>query len=383
MTGTPRLLFHVQHLLGIGHLRRAALISRALAGSGFAVTVAQGGMPSDLFDFGAADIVQLPPLRSIDDRFGGLVQADGAPLDDAGRAVRCEALLALFARVKPDVVLLESFPFGRRQLRFELVPLLERIEAIRPRPAVAVSVRDILQARKPERVAETCALVLRHVDRVLVHGDTALVPLDASFPRTAEIAHLVRYTGYVAPEPPARAERRRVVVSAGGGAVGADLLRAALAARPLTGLADAPWTLIAGPHLPPEALAALGEAAGGGVTLLPSVADLPGELAGAIVSVSQAGYNTLMDVAVSETPAVVVPFAGAGETEQPMRAARLAERGHVEVVDEAAPTPVTLAAAIDRAAGRTGRWPRIALDGAAETARLLRALHDERTAADG
>ena len=79
MTEAPRLLFHVQHLLGIGHLRRAALIADAMARSGFAVTVAQGGMPSDLFDFGAAKIAQLPPLRAIDDRFG-LGDAAGRPL---------------------------------------------------------------------------------------------------------------------------------------------------------------------------------------------------------------------------------------------------------------------------------------------------------------
>ena len=40
---TRRVLFHVQHLLGIGHLRRAAALAKACAGHGLEVTVASGG----------------------------------------------------------------------------------------------------------------------------------------------------------------------------------------------------------------------------------------------------------------------------------------------------------------------------------------------------
>ena len=380
MTEAPRLLFHVQHLLGIGHLRRAALIADALARAGFAVTVAQGGVASDLFDFGAAQAVQLPPLRGIDDRFG-LGDAAGRPLDEAGKAARRDALLALYHRLRPDVVLLESFPFGRRQLRFELLPLLERIEATRPRPKVAVSIRDILQGRKPERERETVAVVRAHVDRVLVHADPALVTLGESFGPAAAIAGRVRYTGYVAPPRPQPRERTSVVVSAGGGAVGGALLRDALAARARTRLAGRPWILIAGPNLPEGDLATLSAAAGDGVRILRSVPDLAAVLAGAIVSVSQAGYNTLMDIAVSETPAVLVPFAGAAETEQPMRAARL-DGFPVAVVTEAALNPAALATAIDHVSTLSGRWPSIALEGAATSARLLHALVDGKDGGD-
>ena len=42
MTGA-RVFFYVQHLLGIGHLRRAATIARALTGAGLDVTVVSGG----------------------------------------------------------------------------------------------------------------------------------------------------------------------------------------------------------------------------------------------------------------------------------------------------------------------------------------------------
>ena len=68
-----------------------------------------------------------------------------------------------------------------------------------------------------------------------------------------------------------------------------------------------------------------------------------------MVSVSQAGYNTVMETLQAGARAVLVPFAAGTEEEQTIRAQLLAERGLVHVVEENALTPATLAAAIDRA----------------------------------
>ena len=62
----PRVLFYVQHLLGIGHLKRAALICRALAAAGLDTTLVSGGMPVPGLDIGGARLHQLPPLRKIE-----------------------------------------------------------------------------------------------------------------------------------------------------------------------------------------------------------------------------------------------------------------------------------------------------------------------------
>jgi predicted glycosyltransferase len=71
--------------------------------------------------------------------------------------------------------------------------------------------------------------------------------------------------------------------------------------------------------------------------------------------------------------AVVVPFAGGTESEQALRATLLAERGLLQVVEEAALTPATLAAAIDRAAARPRPAPgAVDLGGARRSAELLR-----------
>jgi predicted glycosyltransferase len=70
------------------------------------------------------------------------------------------------------------------------------------------------------------------------------------------------------------------------------------------------------------------------------------------LSISQAGYNTVLEVLAAGIPAVVVPFAAGAETEQSLRAGLLAERGALTLVEEATLTPASLAAAIATALAR-------------------------------
>ena len=372
----PRVMVYVQHLLGIGHQMRAAAIIRAMQATGLDVACVTGGEAGGMPDLGGARLVQLPPVRAADATFSRLVDAQGREIDDAWRESRREALLAAFREIDPRVLLIESFPFGRWQFRFELMPLLE---AARARgTAVASSVRDILvEKNKPGRQEKIVAILRNHFDAVLVHGDESLVPFGATFGGAGNIADLIRYTGYVAPRAPDGAPdgpgKGEVVVAAGGGAVGGVLLQTALAARPLTGMAEAPWRLITGPNLPPEDRVKLAEIQG--VTVETLRRDYREVLGRAALSVSQAGYNTVMDILVTGVRAVLVPFAAEGETEQALRARLLAERGRVRVVDEATLTPETLAAAVDEALSRPAPLLEgLALGGAGETARIVREL---------
>ena len=170
------------------------------------------------------------------------------------------------------------------------------------------------------------------------------------------------------PLPPPDEDAFDVVVSVGGGAVGARLLAAALAARPLTRMAAARWLVLAGPNaadLPssPEA--------GAGVTIRTFVPDLAARLARARVSISQAGYNTVADLVAARCRAVLVPYAAGGETEQPRRAALLEARGLAVVVDEAALGPAALARAVDRALDMPPPEADLSLDGAAFTRSIV------------
>lgn len=367
-----KVMFYVQHLLGIGHVVRAVRIARALAEGGFDVALVCGGPPIAGLEAGGARLVQLPPVSAAPGGFSELVDASGVPLTDTGKAARCAALLGHFDQIAPDILLIEAFPFGRRQMRFELLPLLERASAAHPRPLIATSVRDILQQeRRPGRAEGYARLVEQYFDLVLVHGDPALAPFGASFLLAGRIADKIRYTGMVGPgQMRAATERHDVIVSAGGGAVGEGVIRAALAARPLSRMAAASWLVVTGPNVSEALAAELASVSGPGITLARFLPDLPARLAAARLSISQAGYNTVADILNARCASVLVPFSAGGETEQAQRAALMQARGLAAVAGEDGLDGAAMARAMDAAMAMTARGG-VGLDGAAMTARIL------------
>jgi predicted glycosyltransferase len=353
-----RILFHVQHLLGIGHLRRAATLARHFAAAGYDTVLSSGGLPVPGLDIGRARLVQLPPVRSTDKRFKILIDESDVVIDDAFRERRTAILLDALRRHQPDMLITELFPFGRRQLRFELIPLAEAARSQSPRPLIVSSVRDILvRSPKPERVDEMIDLFGRYYDFNMVHGDPAFIPFARTFPRWREIEDRTFHTGYVidglpAPDASTETGRDEVLVSAGGGAVGGPLMRAALAARPLSRLRDRRWRLLCGPSMPAGDVAevrALARAAGDGVIVEPARRDFTTLLRNCALSISQGGYNTIIETLAVADRAVIVPYAGGLETEQELRAELLAERGVFQMVPEARLLPEALGQAIDAA----------------------------------
>lgn len=373
---SPKVFFYVQHLLGIGHLARASRIAAALRKEGFSVTMVTGGLPLEGFPAEGIDHIQLEPAVTAGDSFSKLKDAVGNPIDQAAEMRRREQLIAAFHALQPDIVIIEAFPFGRRQVRFELLPLLAEIDRCETRPLVVTSVRDILQInRKPGRDEETVTLIQDHFDRVLVHGDPNFVRLEETFPLAAEIADKVSYTGLVAPAAPEPREAEfDVIVSAGGGAVGAKLIEAAIAAYPQL-LSLGRWCVITGPNLDQAEMDRLMAMAPPEIEIVRFRKDFPSLLGQARLSISQAGYNTVCDILQARCRAVLIPFAAGGETEQTTRAEKLQELGLAVSVDEATLSAQALAEAIratlalDPAIGAPLR-----LDGARQTAIILREL---------
>ncbi|MGX9981349.1 glycosyltransferase [Methylobacterium fujisawaense] len=371
-----RVLIAVTHLLGAGHLTRAAALARAFAAAGHETLLVSGGVPAPMVRRDGLRLVQLPPLRIAGTEFSTLLEPDGRPAEPALLARRSALMIETVTAFAPDAVITELFPFGRRALAHEFLALVDAARAGRPRPLVLASVRDILVAStKPARIAEAHARVADLYDAVLVHGDPALVPLDASWPVDAATAAKVRYTGYVdegTVAPPA-IRRAGVLVAAGSGPAGLVLLGAAAEAarqRP-----DLGWRILAGHGVPEAALSGIGRDLPPGV-LGRARPDYRALLAGAAVSVSQCGYNTAIDLLATGTPAVLVPFEAGVETEQRLRAACLAARGLARVLPESELTAQTLVQAVEAQAAAPVPGPHgIDIAGARRTVELVESLH--------
>ena len=195
-------MLYVQHLLGIGHLMRARLLAEAIADRGYDVHLVTGGMP-----IGGRCRAAFEPSSCR--RFAFPTRASRRYVTPTStRSTKRIAsadgtlLLKVFAAVAPSAVLFETFPFGRRALRFELFPLLERIEAARPRPLVIGSIREILQLQqKPEREREMLAWAARWFDAIFVHGDRRFARFEDTFSFVADLVPPVHYTGFVMGRP--------------------------------------------------------------------------------------------------------------------------------------------------------------------------------------
>lgn len=372
----PRVFFYVQHLLGIGHLARASRVASALAENDLDITVVTGGSQVPGFPAYGIKSISLPAVLAGSAGFSGLADQYGDPVDDTFLNRRRDLLLEAFHAARPDIVIIEAFPFGRRQMRFELLPLLDAIEAMSPRPKLLTSVRDILQERtKPGRDEETVSSIKAHFDYVLVHGDPSFTTLPETFPLADEIADKIIYTGLVAgPVPGAPEEVFDIVVSAGGGAVGVDLIRAAVEASKRSSFRGS-WCLITGPNLPENDFTALSAHVPENVCLVRFRQDFPSLLKGAELSISQAGYNTVCDLLRAQCRSILVPFTAGGETEQSVRATRLEALGLAIALPENGLDADILGRAVETAMSQPKPLAHtLNLNGAQRTAEVLRSL---------
>jgi predicted glycosyltransferase len=375
-----RVMILVTHLLGVGHLTRAALLADGLHQAGMEVTLVSGGRPVPNLSKAGWRFVQLPPVNIVGTDFSNLLDGHGQPITDPLEEARRRLLLETLHDTRPDIVITEHFPFGRRQLSSEFLALVNAARAQTPPARIVASIRDVLVA--PTRLAkidEANDRVSTLFDLVLVHGDKSVLPLDRSWPGTAAIAGKLHYTGYITASGPDIAATRssgEILVSGGGSAAALPLLSCAIRAAHLCTPAVA-WRILAGHGVSPDDFTDLQQQAAAGPrasTIIVERArpDFPSLLAACAVSVSMAGYNTMLDLIRAQCPAVVIPFDQGLETEQTMRAKAWADAGFVAVVNSRQLDPESLLAAIDGARARhLGQAPVLNLDGIAGSVRAI------------
>lgn len=341
MTGRKKkILFYCQHSLGMGHLVRSLVLSESLSND-FQVTLLNGGrLPERLKAPPSVEIINLPPL-GFDDN-GQLVSRDRRRSLERAKEVRKKIILEEYRRLRPDVVLIELFPFGRNKFSSELLPLIDEAQK---RSKIVCSVRDILvNTRKNQRHHDERAIKVAELffDAILVHSDENFARFNESIEKELRITVPIHYTGFVAPlagsrEPRKNPREKNVLVSAGGGLVGEDLFRTAIEAHKiLSSQLNIETTIVAGPFLPEKAWQSLRDLAAADemIRFRRSVPNLRKQMLVADVSVSQCGYNTALDILSTKVPALVVPFGTSEcENEQTVRAKRLEGAGLLRVCE--------------------------------------------------
>jgi predicted glycosyltransferase len=378
-----RILYYCQHVLGVGHFHRSLEICRACSDA-HQVTMIVGGPDIEVagqpFDF-----LTLPGLQ-MDAQFSRLEPCDPDLGLEEVKAARIETLLSFFHAARPDCLILELYPFGRKAFRFELTPLLEA--ARQQSCTVLCSLRDILVEKKTDRsmwedrVVDTLNSCF---DGLLVHADPRVVKLEATFGPVDKLKVPILYTGFITPGPRPDAHStiraglglkdadKLIVASIGSGSVGSHLLEAvAAAAKSQAAPADLRLNLFTGPYCPADVVAKLRSASRQNLVIERFADHFVDWLAAADLSVSMAGYNTSMNTLAAGVPALMLPFEQ--NREQRLRVEQLIADHSIRMLEEKDLEPERLAAlmAAQLQAGRYRTW--LDLDGARQTALLVEKL---------
>jgi predicted glycosyltransferase len=379
-----KIFFYCQYVWGMGHLFRSIEIARALAGH--EVILVAGGREIDLRLPPHVTCVRLPGFY-MDEQFTTLIPEDPHKTVEDVQRQRRRMLFSLFTRHKPELLIVELYPFGRTLFGFELQPLLDAIRQGRfGKVKVVCSLRDVLVEKTDQKAYEARVLnnLSAHFDLLLIHSDPKLMPLDETFSRVHDIQIPIFYTGFVAQKTKPEAGKRLrqelalgpreklIVASAGGGRSGYTLLSNLVKA--LDRMPDGKQIrleMFAGPFRDEGELAKLSAHSNERIRVRRFTGRFLDYLSAADLSVSLAGYNTCMNLLVTCTPALVYPYLR--QREQPMRVAKIKNYLPLKILPEGDLSPDLLAGHIQQMlqASKLNRRVPLNLEGAENTARYL------------
>lgn len=372
-----RIVFYSQHLVGVGHHFRNRQIIRALADE-YDVYFVDGGRPVPGATLPVS--VQIHHLTPVfkDLVTGHLTSETGYDIQTVLKT-RKQTLNSLITRVCPEVFIIEYFPFARWELAGELLEAIDTGQAMNPDIRIICSLRDV-----PRRVPDSdqvCSILNHHFHALLIHADPQLARLEDHFSDTDNIHIPVHYTGYVVePLDSVGCElqtQNYVLVSAGGGADGYDLIKPCIKAwqrLSQRGIVEGrKMVIFTGPFMQQAQYDTLENMCKGGPFHIDRfTSHFLHWMRCADLSISRAGYNTCMNILTTRTRAILVP--GSLVSDQEFRAHRLSELGLAYTLLPQNLTSNKMAKAIVEALSSAPSVLNIALNGAVKTRDIVRAI---------
>jgi predicted glycosyltransferase len=224
----PKLLFHVESLWGVGHAVRALRILDELRRD-FDCTILSGSTAFRFFPslYGVNHEV-LPEIHFSTD-YQHLHSTDGVDIIEILEK-RYLATINTFLSVKPNILIVEIFPFGRHLLWKELLCLLELAQNLGI--PIITSLRDIYvypteSERRDEYLEFVKKVLTNYNPLVLIHSDPKVQSIDNAVPndfRSCKSRFI--QTGYIGRSEVACKEPSTGVIrcAIGGGRRGEELL---------------------------------------------------------------------------------------------------------------------------------------------------------------
>ena len=349
-----RVLMYSHDTFGLGHLRRCRTIAHALVDrfKGVTVLIVSGSQIAGAFEFKArVDFVKVPSVIKL---YSGDYASMSEHIDLADTLALRTALIRQTARkFRPDILIVDKEPMG---LRGEMEPTLMMMK--RMGVPTVLGLRDVMDA--PDALAREWAKrsvpakIDRFYDEIWAYGPPDFHDPLAGIELADGVRERMRYTGFLHREAPDDATMPEgwmpdaIVVTAGGGGDGAQLMSNVLAACEADSTLDAPYLLVTGPFMPTEEREAVRARAARlpNASVIDFDAGMEAIVARAAGLVGMCGYNTFCEVLSFDKPALFLPRTRP-RAEQAIRAGRAQELGYAQMlgVEEAA-DPARMAAAL-------------------------------------
>jgi predicted glycosyltransferase len=353
-----RVLIYSHDSFGLGHLRRCRAIAHSLveADSSVSVLILSGSPIIGSFDFRSrVDFVRIPGVIKL--RNGEYVSLSLHIDIEETLAMRSSIIRHTAEIFDPDLLIVDKEPLG---LRGEVRPTLDLLRE-RGTPMI-LGLRDVMDdpsALESEWERKNAVPALsEYYDELWVYGLPQICDPLEGIELPASVRRRMVYTGYLRREvgeaAAANVDTRGLadgdflLVTAGGGGDGDEMIDWVLAAYEHDPGALPPALIVFGPFMVPERRAVFEERAArlSKVTAITFDARLEALMARAKGVVAMGGYNTFCEILSFDKPALIVPRT-VPRLEQFIRAQRAAELGLVAMLsDDDARDPMRMAAAL-------------------------------------
>ncbi|MEM1317939.1 MAG: glycosyltransferase [Pseudomonadota bacterium] len=336
-----RILMYSHDTFGLGHLRRSRAIAHALVErfKGLNILILSGSQIAGAFDFKArVDFVKIPSVIKL---YSGEYTSVSDHIDIADTLEMRESLIGKTAKIfDPDLFIVDKEPMG---LKGEIEATLRRVQ--KRGCKTVLGLRDVMDAphllEEEWRKKEVMEKIATLYDDIWIYGPADFYnPLSGlHVPQT--VTDRLTYTGFLQRDMPATEKALPVeiapdtiLVTAGGGGDGADVMSMVLAACEHDATLMTPMLLICGPFMAAEQRDAIHARA----AQLPNidVLDFDNTMEAILQRVSavvgMCGYNTFCEILSFDKPTLFVPRTHPRQ-EQFIRASRAAELGFAQVID--------------------------------------------------
>ena len=368
-----RVLIYSHDSFGLGHLRRCRAIAHALVerNRNMSVLILTGSPIVGSFDFRArVDFVRVP----------GVIKLRNGEYTSLSLHIDIENTIALRESIiqhtadtfDPDIFIVDKEPLG---LRGEVTGTLQMLKA-RGTPLV-LGLRDVMDepaALAPEWARKNVIPALRDLyDQIWVYGLPEICdPMeDIVLPR--DVQRKVTYTGYLKRNAPKAVkskgakppfEEPYLLVTAGGGGDGEEMIDWVLRAYEYDRNAPYPALIAFGPFMKPESQAAFVARADKlsrvrTITFDARIETLMAKSAGVV---AMGGYNTFCEILSFDKPAIIVPRTKP-RLEQFIRAQRAEQLGMVRMMENGNGRDARGMAAALRALPEQGRPSAVVMPG--------------------